>query len=137
MKKLKAILSISLIGILLFSTVGFSVSRHYCMGMLMDESFYSISEGCEVATGDDCDNPEESIKTDCCDDENLIFAGIDVISIIKKQLDFTPALPEVFSPNFAFTIPQNTDYKLLSFFPPPEPLPYGKNLLVKVQRFLI
>ncbi len=107
------------------------------MGMLMDESFYSISEGCEAAADDDCDNPEESIRMDCCDDENLVFAGIDVISIIKKQLDFAPVFTAQFPSTTNSFQPQTTNYERLSFFPPPEPHPYGRNLLVKVQRFLI
>ena len=107
------------------------------MGMLMDESFYSISEGCEVLADDGCDNSEESIKMDCCDDENLVFAGIDVISIVKKQLDFAPATINQFSVLTDTFQPQISNYEFLSFFPPPEPQPYGKNLLVKVQRFLI
>lgn len=137
MKKLQAILSISFIGVLLFSTVGFSVSRHYCMGMLMDESFYGVSEGCGMIADDDCDNNKESIRMNCCDDENLVFAGIDVISIIKNKLDAAPAFIAHF-PIVDNVFPdQNISYEQLSFFPPPEPQPYGRNLLVKVQRFLI
>ncbi len=107
------------------------------MGMLMDESFYSLSEDCGMEADDQCEKPEQGIDMGCCDDENLVLAGIDVISIVKEQLDFTPALAGVLLPSFVLAIPENTDYKLLSFFPPPEPQPYGKNLLVKVQRFLI
>lgn len=137
MKKLKAILSISMLGILLFSTVGFTVSRHYCMGMLMNESFYGLSESCGMQVDDDCDNAKESIRMNCCDDENLVFAGIDVISIVKNQLDATPAFIAHFPIIDNLFQEQSTSYEHLSFFPPPEPQPYGRNLLVKVQRFLI
>lgn len=137
MKKLKAILSISLVGILMFSTVGFSVHRHYCMGMLMDESFYTMTESCGDEADNHCETPSNHIKSGCCDDENLVFSGIDVISIVKKQLDVGPVIAALIPSVSNSVEPQSTDYKLLSFFPPPEPQPYGKNLLVKVQRFLI
>jgi len=107
------------------------------MGMLMDESFYTISEKCGTEVDKHCDKPDSHVTKGCCDDENLVFAGIDVISIVKKQLDVAPYVVAQFPVIANAFAPQNTNYKNLSFFPPPEPQPYGRNLLVKVQRFLI
>ena len=138
MKILKAIFSVSMIAILMISTLGFSVNRHYCMGMLVEESFYTPSAGCTDMDEDDCSTSFQSEEKGCCDDETLAFEGIDVLSFVKKQLEVSPI-----AANFSATLPfqnwietQNT-YQKISFFPPPEPQPYGRNLLVKVQRFLI
>ena len=138
MKALRAILSFSLIGILLFSTMGLSVSRHYCMGMLISESFYSPSNDCGMDIYDSCNNTDEVIFTaGCCEDENLVFKGIDVISVFKKQLDNTHTAD---LQNLTIQLdltPQSNRYSELSYYPPPEPKPYGTDLLVRVQRFLI
>lgn len=126
-----------MIGILLISTLGFSVSRHYCMGMLVDESYYAPSDGCGMQMNDHDDTTHDELSTGCCDDENLVFQGIDVISSIKKQVDVPPSL--------VFSLPcidldaslQSPHYSDLSYYPPPIVQPYGRDLLVKVQRFLI
>ncbi len=136
-KKLKSIFSITMIAVLLFSSVGFSVNRHYCMGMLMDESFYSIADGCGMESDDTCEEPAESFDLGCCDDENLALAGIDVISFSKKQKDLLCVNIVQQSFTYVAAQPQTTNRKPFTFFPPPEPLPYGRDLLVQVQRFLI
>ncbi len=136
-KKIRGIFSIAMIAVLLFSSVGFSVNRHYCMGMLMDESFYSLPDDCGMQTNDTCEKPASSIDMGCCDDENLAFAGIDVISSVKKQLSFSPANVAPLRVSLAALSQQNSNHTKSFVFPPPEPLPYGRNLLVQVQRFLI
>ena len=138
MKILKTIFSFSMIAILMLSTLGFSVSRHYCMGMLVEESFYSPSDGCSDMSEDDCGSGFEMDDKGCCDDETLAVEGIQVISFLKKQVEFSPVIiyPSGLCAFQSLPEDQNT-YQKLSFFPPPEPQPYGRGLLVKVQRFLI
>ncbi len=136
-KKLKVIFSISMIAVLLFSSMGFTVNRHYCMGMLMDESFYAWSDACGMDAEDSCEKPGESIDMGCCDDESLVFNGVEVISFIKKQLELAPSFLAFLPNNISPSDFQTSLYEELSFFPPPEPLPYGRDLLVQVQRFLI
>lgn len=90
-----------------------------------------------MAADDDCGKPDQTFDMGCCDDENLIFSGIDITSTVKKYLDLTPLISSDLTQVFTLTRLHSTRYKLLSYFPPPEPLAYGRNLLVKVQRFLI
>lgn len=107
------------------------------MGMLMDESFYSLSETCGMEAEDACERPGQSIDMGCCDDENLAFAGIDVISFVKKQIGPSTVDSVVNSHSYATSKLQSAILNHASLFPPPEPLPYGRNLLVRAQRFLI
>jgi hypothetical protein len=77
MKAFKVIMSVFLVVTLLVSSVGFSVSRHYCLGMLAEESFYHLgNESCGMI--DECDASGNHLSTHCCDDENLAIPGIQV-----------------------------------------------------------
>ncbi len=107
------------------------------MGMLMNESFYSLPEKCGMEATSSCTAPGESIDMGCCDDENLAFRGIEIISHSKQKLSFNLVKVVDFYSAFNLATASASSYKLLSFFPPPDVLLYGRNLLIQVQRFLI
>lgn len=107
------------------------------MGMLMDESFYSLPVSCEADGEYSCDSTEQTIHTGCCDDESLAFMGIDVINFIKKQGATILINTSVFFPSVVLSLPQSQTQANTLYTHPPEPLPYGRTLLVQVQRFLI
>lgn len=125
-----------MIGALLFSTVGFSVSRHYCMGDLVDESFYHIPQECGLDNDDHCGGDDEHFSKNCCEDENLVFEGIDVLT--TQQDHFNPIAAAILTSPYAIVgsvekhISKNT-------FPnaPPPPAESGRQILIRVQRFLI
>ncbi|GEM_PF-2309203 len=143
-KKLKAILSFVLTGILIFATAGFSVSRHYCMGTLVTEDFFELpaqhpdDEHFQCAGMEDHHPGEEKLLNSCCEDEVILISGIDVQSFSKRSsvlnLDFFKAfiytfqstgLTEVFSP-VTYSLP-----------PPDTGTRSGLQILLWVQRFLI
>lgn len=75
--------------ILLWAGAGFSLSRHYCLGMLIEESFYIEAESCsneelhhndfaEKSKGE-CD-VYESTHLPCCNDEWISVASVQVES---------------------------------------------------------
>ena len=107
------------------------------MGMLIDESYYAPADGCGMQMDDINDTSHDELNSGCCDDENLVFQGIDVISILKKQIDVVTSLM-INTPLIDHEVLiQSSHYSELSYYPPPVLKPYGRNLLVKVQRFLI
>lgn len=127
---------------LLFATLGFSVSRHYCLGMLVKERLYAPTPvHCDMAEKATCQKTPsgEHLGHNCCDDEFWAIAGIAVTHIpepsfsIETPSEQAAALPPVLVQHqdwlFAhhcFT-EQNTG-------PPP---PSGREILVRHQRFLI
>ncbi len=126
---------------LMVSTLGFSVSRHYCMGNLVDEQLFAFANDCCEEKDDHCGCDENHQDDDCCDDETLIIEGLQIQSFQPKELavDFSKSL-ELNPIVQVNTILAPTTYSLLPthYFSssPPSP-PSGRDILVCHQRFLI
>lgn len=95
MKQLfRKILSLSMAFVVLFSTMSFSISEHFCGDHLVDAALFSKAESCgmamEIATTDsDCN----TIKKDCCSDlvkqiEGQSNLKIDFNSLTIPQQEF-------------------------------------------------
>jgi hypothetical protein len=70
--------------VVVFTTMSFSVSMHYCGEMLVNYSFTHTVEGCGMdnmatATSSSCD--EVLSKKSCCSDEQLIVEGQDEVKV--------------------------------------------------------
>ncbi len=80
MQKVKSILSTLLIPIVLWAGMGFSLNRHYCLGMLVDEAWYFVSEQCSPEHSEAEDSPQENICSSfpCCSDQWVSIAGVSV-----------------------------------------------------------
>lgn len=86
-QRIKQISAVLLIPVLLWSGAGFSLSRHYCLGMLEEESFYFEAGSCQPeahykseSKSEACDLSTINSHKDCCDDEWLIVAQVEVES---------------------------------------------------------
>ncbi len=86
-QRIKQISAVFLIPVLLWSGAGFSLSRHYCLGMLEEESFYFEAESCQPeahykseSKSNACNLSTINSHKDCCDDEWLIVAQVEVAS---------------------------------------------------------
>ncbi|CAA0174205.1 HYC_CC_PP family protein [Tenacibaculum maritimum] len=53
--------------LVLFSTVSFSVEKHFCGDFLVDVSFLGTADSCAINVKDDCST--SMIKKKCCKDE--------------------------------------------------------------------
>lgn len=108
MLKLKTLLSLVLTPILLWASLGFSVNRHYCLGLLKTESFYHPAATCAMhEDGDEEEsnehgpascalhqdvpqepsNPEDYqwlLELDCCQDEWISVAPLEIESGVHK-----------------------------------------------------
>lgn len=141
MKIFRSILSVLLIPVILFASTGFSVNRHYCMGMMVEENFYSVVEGCamiemERSYSDHCEPQMESKH--CCADESVSIVALDIQETGKfKQLLklISPAwqTPEILS--HSFDLVKSTSSNTL--YAPNAPPIRNEDILILVQRFLI
>lgn len=141
MKALRSIASVSLALALILSVAGFSVSRHYCLGMLAGESFYHLgNESCGMTSGT-CEAFGHQFSTHCCENENISIPGIQVDERINED-DFDS--PQKVNPPSFITvdaIAQDIVFTKSSVFPAHAPPdggdPSGRDILIHYQRFLI
>lgn len=80
-------MSIALALLLLVSTTSWKVEKHYCLGHIVDISFFTPADGCgmemESSTGTTAFETEDS----CCSDVTIVMQGQDDLSI--SYPDFT------------------------------------------------
>ena len=141
MQKLRAFLSLLSALILLVSSIGFSVSRHYCLGMLAEESFYHLgNESCGM-TADACDPAGDHLSNHCCDDENLAIPGVQV----QQRVDDTEQITAANHPA-DLDLPQTYEVVVITDTniavhnanaPPGHTHPTGRDILIHFERFLI
>jgi hypothetical protein len=137
---------------LLWAGMGFSVNRHYCLGMLKSEAFYSnaapcselvsteVAEKCEKENLEACEIIED---WSCCDSEWLNVKAVQVLVLKDKASSQMDERLPISAPLFFFAlvklnslssaVPQVKLYR-------PYPVPWfynGKDILIKVSRFLI
>ena len=72
--------SVLLAFFLLVSTTTWTVGKHYCMGLLVDYSFFSHAQDCGMGMESWGDNLLESDTHSCCKDQLVIVGGQDQLS---------------------------------------------------------
>jgi len=87
--------------VVLFSTMSFTVSEHYCGHQLVDIGVFSKAESCGMemqkpSTTKDC----EIKKSDCCKDEVKQFQGQNELNTAFSTLNFEQ---QVFITSFTYT----------------------------------
>ena len=143
MRKLQVLSSIIIASVLIVSTLGFSVSRHYCLGMLAEESFYHLgSETCGMEYEDDgCDTQGSHYSNHCCDDEILSIPGLQVQERQDSPENGKNLVLEITSVPVAYEALREEwmhEIQFTSGSPPFQPVhPNGTGLLIRYQRFLI
>jgi hypothetical protein len=123
--------------IVLFSTFSFTVEQHYCCDVLVDYSFFSKAEKCDMDVQKNI-HPEQSglSKKDCCDDETLSIPGQDDLKLSFEKFGFEQ---QQFIASYIFSalnifegLPEN----VVPFRGYPPPL-LVKDILILGQTFLI
>ena len=79
---MKKTISIGLLFVVLLSTIGVNVNKHYCHGTLMTTSVYHHDNSCG-----DMPMPE-----DCCKDETVVFEIEDEFNFTFIAFDVRPEL---------------------------------------------
>jgi hypothetical protein len=86
----KQISSGFLIPIILWAGMGFSLNRHYCLGTLVEESWYHATDECQPNHNDRKETCGEGIEPfgSCCSDLWITIEALTVNSQLEKDVTF-------------------------------------------------
>ena len=84
----KQISSGFLIPIILWAGMGFSLNRHYCLGTLVEESWYHASDECQPNDNDRKETCSDGIEASgsCCSDLWITIEALTVNSQLEKDV---------------------------------------------------
>ncbi len=124
---MKSLLHIAASILIVLSTIGMSVSKHYCGEILMEKAMMMKASPC-------CDS--EEMPEGCCHDEQSRFSIEDDYQL--TQSGFHPAPLATLAEVFIFVSALQTDVEVNSKFPAdsPPPLPQ-EDIYIHIQSFLI
>lgn len=87
--------------LVLFSTMSFTIDKHFCGNILVDKAIFSEAETCgmegDLATGIEMASGDENM---CCSNETIAVDGQDELKISFKSLDLDQ---QVFLTSFTYT----------------------------------
>lgn len=86
-EKLRRVFSCFMALLLLVSTTSWTVGKHYCMGHLMDVSFFSNADDCgmNMPVLED-DSSQVETENSCCSDELLVLEGQDDLKLSFNEI---------------------------------------------------
>jgi len=97
---LKKISAVLMAFVVLFTTMSFSFSEHYCGDHLVDFALFSKAESCGMAMEKASPNSDcNAIKKDCCSDKIKQIKGQDVLDVTYINLNFEQ---QVFLTSFTY-----------------------------------
>ena len=125
--------SLTLAFLVLFSTMSFTVEKHFCGDFLIDVSFTGKTEGCAMKM----EKTAQTKKKNCCKDEVQKIEGQDELQL--TSLDKITFEKEQFLVAFVFSyqdlfLDNSAEKLFLKDFPPPE---ISFDYQIAYQRFLI
>ena len=84
--------------VVLFSTMSFTITKHYCGDTLVDTSIFDKASTCgmESQVSSDC----SVLKIDCCSDEQIAVDGQDELRLSIDKISFEQ---QVFIASFVYT----------------------------------
>ena len=127
---MKKILSISLTLLLLVSTIGVTVHKHYCESTLIATSI--LSHGEEDACG-----PDMPMDADSCSDEHEHYNVDSPLVLIVMNFELNPSFTwVVFEKTLLYSI-ISEDFSTPKFYADVYPPPSEPNIYTKVQSFLL
>lgn len=125
------------LGILIvFSSMGFSLSKHYCQGELKETALFVKAKACHEVEKASCHkHPTGLAQENCCNDEQDYIKGIDLeTSLLIKVC--APDLPAVINKPLSFFTKSIFNKELIRFSNSPPPL-IVKDIIIFVQSFLL
>ena len=115
-------MSFAMVLLLLVSTTSWTVGSHYCMGRLMDVSFFEHPEGCGMDMTGGEDDGKFGLEYDdgCCEDELVGFQGQDDLKtpFHKVTLD-QQVFQSTRESNFFTFRPLREKLPVNEYYPPP------------------
>ncbi|WP_209402201.1 hypothetical protein [Pseudozobellia sp. WGM2] len=86
-EKLHRIFSCLMALLLLLSTTSWKVEKHYCMGRLMDVSFFVDAQDCGMDMTSGAEQETVIEKKSCCDSEVILLEGQDDVASAHNDFD--------------------------------------------------
>lgn len=146
---IRQVLSVLLTPVLLWAGMGFSLSRHYCLGLLVEEHLYHSEEVCEMQISKHSECHEEHAENHsgctqkdegCCKDVWLQVEGVDVINQVGNEWNgpLTKSAPAESTLSISFEFfPHFYTIKSASNPDPPGAIEGNSKYLASIQRYLI
>lgn len=106
--------------LVLASTISWTVDKHFCMGRVMDISFFVHAEDCGMEEAM-ADMEDQTLQNSCCDDESFTVKGQDDLKLSWNDLDleqqqflavFAQSYLDIFNPVEELPVPHEQ-------YPPP------------------
>ncbi|WP_421752294.1 HYC_CC_PP family protein [Croceimicrobium sp.] len=142
--RFRKIFALLLIPSLLWAGMGFSLSRHFCMDLLVDEYFYFAKDSCEMAFMEevDCQAPEEQSSwsdKDCCRNEWIQICPVDTLNQEQKSSQLILDSPWQFDHQETLVLVWNhSEYDLAEAnIPGPPDLNLSRKFRAQIQRYQI
>ncbi|MRI01759.1 hypothetical protein GH721_14550 [Kriegella sp. EG-1] len=88
-ENLHKIFSVAMALMVLASTVSWTVSKHYCMGRLINVSLFAHAEDCGMDSADSDASKilKISYENSCCDNEMITVSGQDELAFSYSDLE--------------------------------------------------
>ncbi len=86
--------------VVLFTTLSFTVSMHYCGDTLVETAIFKKVKGCGMEMEKPATEGCSMIKKNCCDDEQLVVDGQDELQLQVDKISFGQ---QVFIASFVYS----------------------------------
>lgn len=139
MKLIRTILTLTLALLVVFSSLGVTITQHLCAGEVMATAFFSHSAACEMEKQrenlPDCHKP--AMEDDCCQDQTIVLEVEDeqqlspTFKLSVPDMTFLAAFTAVWSALFQSYSPAYT------YVPDHAPPLLAQDIPVLVQSFLL
>jgi hypothetical protein len=87
--------------VVLFSTMSFTITKHYCGDTLVDTSIFDKASTCGMEAQDTSASSDCSVlNIDCCNDEQIVVDGQDELRLSVDKISFEQ---QVFIASFVYT----------------------------------
>lgn len=94
------IMSLVMAFVVLFSTMSFTISMHYCGDTLVETAIFHKAKGCGMEMEKPSTESCAITKKNCCDDKQLSIEGQDELQLIVDKISFEQ---QVFFTSFVYT----------------------------------
>ncbi|MFV0573120.1 MAG: HYC_CC_PP family protein [Xanthomarina gelatinilytica] len=94
------IMSLTMVFVVLFSTMSFTMNMHYCGDTLVETALFHKAKGCGMEMGNPSTESCSITKKNCCDDKQLSIEGQDELQLTIDKISFEQ---QVFIASFVYT----------------------------------
>ena len=131
--------------ILIWASMGFTLSQHYCLGMLMEEHLYHNEAACALALDEGCHENSNSDQSSCSSSEDCcknIWIQVDQVQVLSfldsSEGESSPSLDLKLKNEFGAlkTRYRQGQSSKVQKEPPPK-TKRNTRYLIEIQRFLI